>query len=138
MSYCRFSCDDFKSDLYVYARVDGLWVVHVAGRRWTAHPDDGPSLVLLDDDGNVANSGHPTKETWDARCAWIESVMVDIDLPHATEMFTLDSPGAAADKVEWLLAIGYHCPSDVVPTLREEQRDIDRDSDPRPQSGDQE
>ena len=33
MSYCRWSSDDFQSDVYVYEDCRGPWVVHVAGRR---------------------------------------------------------------------------------------------------------
>jgi len=32
MSYCRFSCDDGKSDVYVYEIAAG-WVTHVASHR---------------------------------------------------------------------------------------------------------
>lgn len=62
MSYCRFSSDDGKSDVYVYHSVQGGYVTHVAGRRSTGKganeyeninlphagaefTDDGPALV---------------------------------------------------------------------------------------------
>lgn len=37
MSYCRWSCLDFKSDVYVYANINGAWTIHVAGNRVLPH-----------------------------------------------------------------------------------------------------
>ena len=42
MSTCRFSCDDFHRDLYVYATGQG-WTLHVADSRL---PDDWPRTQL--------------------------------------------------------------------------------------------
>jgi hypothetical protein len=41
MSYCRFSSDNFRSDVYVYEHVDGGYTTHVAGNRllFPALPD---------------------------------------------------------------------------------------------------
>ena len=33
MSYCRFSCDNFRSDVYVYESCMGGFVTHVAGNK---------------------------------------------------------------------------------------------------------
>lgn len=33
MSYCRFSSDDFKCDVYVYSDVSGGYTIHVAGNK---------------------------------------------------------------------------------------------------------
>lgn len=33
MSYCRFSCDNFRSDVYVYESCGGGYVTHVADNR---------------------------------------------------------------------------------------------------------
>jgi len=34
MSYCRFSPDNFRCDVYVYEHVDGGYTTHVAGSRF--------------------------------------------------------------------------------------------------------
>ena len=39
MSYCRWSSDSFRCDLYCYEDVHGGWTTHVAGRR-RVMPDD--------------------------------------------------------------------------------------------------
>lgn len=33
MSYCRFSSDNWMSDVYVYPHVDGCYVIHVTAKR---------------------------------------------------------------------------------------------------------
>jgi len=33
MAYCRWSSDNFQSDVYVYEDIDGTWITHVAGSR---------------------------------------------------------------------------------------------------------
>jgi hypothetical protein len=38
MSYCRWSCDDFRSDVYTYAHIDGTWTTHVAGQTRNGVP----------------------------------------------------------------------------------------------------
>lgn len=61
MSYCRWSSDDHKSDVYCYENGRGLWTTHVAANRRIAerefedieHPlagkafhDDSPQAML--------------------------------------------------------------------------------------------
>ncbi len=41
MSYCRWSTDEFRCDLYIYANVNGYWTIHVAGRT-----RDGEDITL--------------------------------------------------------------------------------------------
>lgn len=42
MSYCRWSTDNFKCQLYVYQHVDGGWAIHVANYKVVGDvPDDG-------------------------------------------------------------------------------------------------
>lgn len=50
MSYCRWSSDDFRCDLYCYESIDGNWVTHVAANRI---PDDTPRITASIDDGVV-------------------------------------------------------------------------------------
>jgi|SRR5581483_2260507 len=43
MAYCRFSSDNFESDLYCYRSEDG-WVTHVAGNRIVGKVPPLPAL----------------------------------------------------------------------------------------------
>lgn len=54
MSYCRWSCDDFKSDVYAYASGNSHWTIHLKGgetRYYSTVEDFYLDLVKLRDDG---------------------------------------------------------------------------------------
>lgn len=125
MSYCRWSSDDFTCDLYVYAAVYGGWTTHVAGRRHVIDPSvlgPWPKVTDPEDKAQV--------EAWGDRYRRMmalvgDSVMEDINLPHAGESFADDSPGECADRVESLRALGYKVPDSAITRLRAEQAELD-------------
>jgi hypothetical protein len=51
MSYCRFSTDNFRSDIHCYASIQGAWVTHVAVNRIVGNipklPDPGETEKWL-------------------------------------------------------------------------------------------
>lgn len=50
MSYCRFSSDNFRCDLYCYESCYGGWITHVAGNRIIGDlPSMPTSQEILDD-----------------------------------------------------------------------------------------
>lgn len=115
MSYCRWSCDDYRCDLYVYESDQG-WVTHVAHTRYQADWTSLPAPVPLTED---------TVEEWVARHHQVralldETPMVAHGLPHAGQTFTDATPADCADRVEALAALGYWVPAGVVETLRAE------------------
>lgn len=126
MSYCRFSSDNWKSEVYVYANVSGAWTIHVAGNKIVGDvPEEDLSFLSIKDrespeykaaiqrftDGHKAALGFLATAS---RC--------DLTLPHAGETFDTASPGDCADKLEELAALGYHIPAGVIDDLRAEQR----------------
>lgn len=117
MSYCRFSTNDFRCDVYVYASRDG-WVIHVA-RNKSVLPDDMPDEPDLDD-----------VDAWVKHMQLIQGLVqtsrrVPLDLGHDGETFVLPSPGECADKLAMLAECGYRMPPRVVTDLREEQEALD-------------
>lgn len=46
MSYCRWSTDSFRCDIYAYESVGDFWVVYVAGNRL---PNDAPREIYPTD-----------------------------------------------------------------------------------------
>ena len=115
MSYCRWSSDGFKCDVYCYAHVDGVWVTHVAGRK----------KVGLD---TLPPDGLSPPFDWNAKMAFDKAYEAlsewrDITLPHANETFRDASPGECADRLEHLRSLGYHIPQYAIDELREEERE---------------
>jgi hypothetical protein len=115
MSYCRWSSDSWKSDLYVYEDVSGGWTIHVAGNRIIG---DVPPLDY--------STAEKLGETYRAQMAVLKDLgRAPIGLPQDGCTFHLASPGECADRIEDLAAIGYHVPPGVVEALRAEQAELD-------------
>lgn len=112
MSYCRFSSDNWKCDIYCYEGGSGF-VTHVAGNRVV---------------GDIPKTPPITKENMPAymvahraQMAFLDTCKrAPIDLPHAGKSFDDPDAGSCADRLESLRAIGYHVPQYAIDTLREE------------------
>lgn len=115
MSYCRFSSDDFRSDVYVYACAEG-WTVHVAANRMDLTGIELPPEIPEDVD-HVAE--------WIERLAEVANITrdaprVSIDHPAAGEMLIFADPTACADRLDQLEADGFHIPAGVAAAVRAE------------------
>lgn len=117
MSYCRWSSDDYRCDVYVYESADGF-MTHVASNRVLPCRPLPPAEL------------NPSVMDWIARHEMVteiisSSIHADITLDHAGETFTDATPGDCADRLEELRSIGYHVPQYAIDELREDQRLID-------------
>lgn len=101
MSYCRFSSDNFQSDVYCYA-TDGGYVVQVAENR---HKDPGATMRALSSE----------RPTWDPYAN-----LERIGLPNDGQRIHCDTPGQTADCLEELRETGYRVPQRAIDALREE------------------
>ncbi len=106
MSYCRWSSDDYNCDLYIYESVGDFWALHIASSRYIIKPKVG--------------------EYNDREELYKDSNFEKIDLPHAGGNFEFGSPGECADFCEELKKLGYCFPDYVIPSLREEQEEMDK------------
>lgn len=118
MSYCRFSSDSFRSDLYVYEADDGV-VIHVASNR----------LVLADDQRHPRWPDTDSVESvWSAfeldYRAFMDAVdvaeRVDIGLSRDGRTYRNLTFTDAADLVRSLAAEGYRVPEGVADDLEAE------------------
>jgi hypothetical protein len=117
MSYCRWSSDGWRSDVYVYEDVSGGWTTHVAGRKRT-HPEECPKLPW---DRDAPDWEKRFTAAYEAERKWVdESTLEPIGLPHDGESFNDPTPGDCADRLEALRALGYHVPQHAIDTLRAE------------------
>lgn len=112
MSYCRFSSNNFKCDVYIYDDVQGGVVVHVARRR---HVGTTPIPEL-------PPVGDPTfMVAMAAQELWLNnSDLVDINLPHAGSTFHFHQPLDAIKKLTELKELGYMIPDYALGELIEE------------------
>jgi len=136
VSYSRWSTDDFKCDLYVYANVSGKWTIHVAGNRtiWLVDlPEEVPWPPRDEDQAHRFVHRHlEVLHMMDEKHEGANYRRESIELPYAGETFNLDSPGEAADTVAMLRDLGYSVPYDVIDELRAEQADMDKGEDEVP------
>ena len=115
MSYCRFSSDDFKCDVYVYEDVQGGFTTHVAGNRIIYSEPLPPEIPC-----NQENM-----RAWVRRESKVSKIIdasgrEDIELPYAGESFNDVSAAECADRLESLRSIGYIVPQYAIDALRTE------------------
>lgn len=124
MSYCRWSSDNWKCDLYCYEDVRGGYTTHVAGRRRvgveTLPPD--PMAMLGVEPPKTEAEMDAWMVAYHAHHAALNLLpFEDIDLPYAGE--TLHDPTLRDFRLRIvsLQALGYRVPDHV---LREIDREI--------------
>lgn len=113
MSYCRWSSDDWRSDVYVYEHYMGAWVIHVAGNRVVGDIPKLPAPTMSNIEEYMA--AHRAQMAFLDKCS-----REPITLPHAGETFDCASPGDCAAKLLELRELGYHVPQYAIDELREE------------------
>jgi hypothetical protein len=131
MSYCRWSSDNFKCDLYCYADVGGGYTTHVAGMK---RVDDIPSADMPRElrDGSL-KKGTPEFDAvisaWtDATNAQIkaatDSDMVPIGLSYDGASFNDPTLETFRARVVMLREAGYYCPDYVLERIDEEIAEV--------------
>ena len=119
MSYCRWSSDSFRCDLYCYEDCRGGWTTHVAGRK-RIMPDDfqEPPFSLIQTDSAEWVRQHK---------AFMDGIdkfpFKDIGLPHAGETFNDPTIEEFRDRVAGLITLGYNVPDCVIAEIDEEIAD---------------
>lgn len=116
MSYCRWSSDNWRSDVYTYAHVDGTWTTHVASRKRIGELPEHPGWdEPIDNDWLRRAKAHS-----DAVSA---SELVPIGLPHDGKTFKDAGPLECAATLIMLRATGYHVPSYAIEELEAEAKE---------------
>jgi len=117
MSYCRWSCDNYKSDVYVYESNRGF-MTHVASNR---HVGDAPDVPPLSDlvEGRVTPADFAA--SLNARDAYLEKCpRVKIGLPEDGKTFCDVQIEDCIATLRRLAAMGYHVPSHAFEGLEED------------------
>lgn len=115
MSYCRWSSDNGKSDLYCYESASGF-VTHVAGNKPVGDAPEMPDIrACTIDEYNAAGQ---------RRSDFLENCeRRPIGLAHDGETFTDPDLEAFRERIVGLSAMGYHVPSYVLPKIDEEMQE---------------
>lgn len=130
MSYCRWSTDNFRCDVYCYADVSGGYTTHVAGNRLVGQPDE-PALP-------EPGSGNEAWDGWStAYNEWLRGIdsckREAITLPHAGESFNDGTLEEFRDRLKGLRDLGYQIPDFVFAVIEEEiQTEIDDEEQETP------
>lgn len=118
MSYCRFSSDIGKSDVYVYESDYG-WVTHVARNRIQTDEELPPIVMLY----------HENTQAFLDRVKKVSDILargkrVGIGLPWDGTTFTDSTPKKCADRLIALKELGYHVPQHAIDALLEEWNEM--------------
>lgn len=116
MSYCRWSSDNWKCDLYCYADVAGGYTTRVAGRR---HKGDIPKLPPLGSIGNEEWHLIYTKQM-----EYLDKTeMEDIGLEYDGEYFNDPDLESFLERLLHLREVGYNVPDYVIERVKEEMEE---------------
>lgn len=117
MSFCRFSSDNWHSDVYVYESVRG-YEIHVAANRITGNIPSLPEMT------------HENAETWviayGKQLEYVRAAeRTPIGGPFDGASFTLPGPAECATKLREIVAAGYYVPEYVFEDLEQEHENPD-------------
>jgi hypothetical protein len=113
MSYCRFSSDNWKSDVYAYESTDGGWVTHVAGNRLVGDIPDVPPVNAV--------SAEAWMQANRVQHAFLSAAEREkIHHPHAGMGYVDRTIGEFVARLESLQAEGFHVPQFAIDEARAE------------------
>lgn len=120
MSYCRFSSDGFRSDVYVYLGVGGY---HILVAQFHCTNDFVYPELLPAPSGKRALERH-CKAVSDKQKHWIATMTrTKLELEHAGDEFVLRTAREAVDRLKYLSALGFHVPESCFQALQSEVED---------------
>lgn len=117
MSYCRWSSDNWRCDLYCYEDVNGGWTTHVAGRRRVGEIPPDRFDDFIDKKITAEEYAELHRIHMDAVGA---CEMVEINFPHAGETFNDATLEEFKERLLWLRSIGYQFPDYVLEVVDRE------------------
>lgn len=115
MSYCRWSSDNGRCDLYCYEDVRGGWTTHVAAKKVVGTPPKVDWTLLRD------QSSDKFMDQYKAHLAWMKTAeMVPIGLPYDGQTFNDPTLEAFKQRLLHLREVGYRFPDDVLESVDED------------------
>ena len=125
MSFCRFSCDGFRSDVYVYADISGGYAVHVAGSRisnFTTAPEYPEFIFNNQLSEDIIAKYIEKQKIYDE---WLKTAeRVSIEDEYAGESFMFSTGKDASEFLSMLKDRGYYVPKGVIEQLFLDHDDV--------------
>lgn len=148
MSYCRFSSDNFMSDVYVYEDVSGGWTTHVAANcklippipdiiggsfsmrvhKWLGCKfDDSARKVVYPSRmrAMIGKAWYSFTAFWHNKihCGSLRLIPSrNIGLPHDGGYFNDETPAECAETLKMLRGLGYRVPQYAIDALESDER----------------
>lgn len=124
MSYCRWSCDQWQSDVYVFHHDLGHYQIHVAGRKRVPHPDHPMPEVTA----NILSDFDEWCKQHGEQMAWLDPDNEGalwhweaLDSPHSGESYECATPLETVEVLENMRLAGLHVPQHAIDSLMEEE-----------------
>lgn len=117
MSYCRWSCDGFRSDVYCYADVSGGYTTHVARNKVAGDIPVVPPLPRTTDREVLK----PWLEAHNKMMAFVaEADHEPLGLPVDGETFNDETLPEFLNRLLWLRQLGYRVPQFAIDAVQDE------------------
>lgn len=113
MSYCRWSSDDWKCDLYCYESVGDFYAVHVASNKTVPDPPLVPNILTTPNEEWLS--------AYRAQMAFLETAeRFNLGLPYDGQSFQEPDLESFRARVVMLREAGYRCPDYVLEMIDDE------------------
>lgn len=119
MSYCRWSSDNWRCDLYCYADVSGGYTTHVAGNRIVGNIPEVPSIL------------NTPPEAWlkahRRQMDFLQTAKHEkIGLPYDGQSFSDCDLKLFLERLLHLRQVGYNFPDEVIEEVGREMREQEK------------
>lgn len=122
MSLCRFSSDDWKSDVYIYKSKLGYYVINVASGRHVPHKPLPPKIDMENMDGKEEDKAIAFAERFMQVYEIIQdSKLVAIGGKYDGMTFVCNTADKTIKQLREIQEEGYHVPNFVYKLLGSEE-----------------
>jgi len=118
MSYCRWSSDNFKCDIYAYHSCYNVYTIHIASNKIVEELPTADYKLLLSQ--NSEDLKEYVKQTKIRNAAFDKATRVPIGLPFDGESYDCETLQEFYDKMIELRKVGYSFPDYLLDEIQQE------------------
>lgn len=122
MSYCRWSSDDFQSDIYCYQNIHSGYTVMIAGMKHVLKEPLPPPIDFMDSKGKIDFEKYREYIKRDDMVMGIikRANLVKIGLPEDGKTYHFETPIETITALKMLRDMGYRVPQKAIDELEKE------------------